>query len=132
MMLERLDPMERWNLALAGGGLVASFVFATPAFASSFALGAALEAVNFRALRASCARVLAGELAGARPWLIVLAHPIALLLGISTVVPAVLIVAWITRPPIDPTAPSLPPDDPSWDRWSVWSGREREPAEDES
>jgi hypothetical protein len=28
------------------------------------------------------------------------------------------------RPPVDESAPCLPPDDPSWDRWSVWRGGE--------
>jgi hypothetical protein len=46
-------------------------------------------------------------------------------------VPAVLIGAWWLRPPIDPNAPVLPPDDPAWDHWSVWRADVVEPAEEE-
>lgn len=134
----RLDPMERWNLAFSAGGVAVSLAFASPAFAGSFALGAALEAVNFRALRASAARLLSGEIAGGGLWTALLgmrltmlfvsmgialaagAHPIGMLLGVSTVVPAVLVSAWLLRPAIDPNAPALPADDPAWERYSVW------------
>jgi hypothetical protein len=144
-----LDPMERLNLGFASGGLAASLAFGSPAFATSFALGAALEAVNFRALRACCTRLLAGELQGAGVWTALLgmrlsmllvsmgialvagAHPLGLMLGVTTIVPAALLGAWWLRPAIDPDAPCLGPDDPSWDRWSVWRGGEVEPLEEE-
>jgi hypothetical protein len=144
-----LHPLERWNLGLSAGGIAASMAFASPAFAGSFALGAALEAVNFRALRACCTQLLTGQLSGSGVWTALLgmrlsmlfvsmgialvagAHPLGLLLGVSTVVPAALLGAWWMRPPIDEGAPCLGPDDPSWDRYSVWRAGETEPTEDE-
>jgi hypothetical protein len=141
--------MERINLGISAGALAVSLALAPPLFSGSLALGVALEAVNFRALRVSAARLFAGELQGGRTWVAVLglrlamlmgsmgvalaagAHPIGLLIGVSTIVPASLIGAWVMRPPIDPAAPSLPPDDPSWDRYSVWRAGEREPMEED-
>jgi hypothetical protein len=38
--------------------------------------------------------------------------------------PATLIEAWRSRPSIDPNAPRLADDDPSWDRWNPWLARE--------
>jgi hypothetical protein len=50
------------------------------------------------------------------------ANPIALLIGLSIVVPAVVIDAWHHRPAIEncELVPAPPPDDPSWDDWSLW------------
>ena len=45
-----VDPIERLNLAFAASAVAASFVWATPVFALSLAVGAALEAFNFRGL----------------------------------------------------------------------------------
>lgn len=141
-----LHPMERLNLGIASGALAVSLVVAPPAFSSSLALGIALEAVNFRALRLSAQRLLSGQLGGSGTWVALLgmrltmlllsmgialaagAHPLGLLAGVSTIVPAALVAAWLWRPPVDPAAPALPPDDPSWDHYSVWLAREREPA----
>jgi len=144
-----LDLLDRLNLAFSVSGLAASLAIASPAFAGSFALGAALEAVNFRALRAVSARLFSGELQGAGLWTAVLglrltmlfvamgialvagAHPLALLLGVSTVVPASLIGAWWLRPAVDPSAPTAPADDPDWDAYSVWRADVRPAPEDE-
>jgi hypothetical protein len=146
--LARLDPMERLNLTFSTGGLAAALAMSSPGFAGSYALGAALEVVNFRALRACTTRVLSGELDG-RLWTALLgmrltvlfvsmgialtagAHPIGLLLGVSTIVPSCLLGAWLMRPPIDASAPALDADDPSWDRWSVWRAGEVEPNEED-
>lgn len=147
--LSGLDPIERMNLTLSTGGLAASLAFASPAFAAAYVLGAALEAVNFRALRACSARLLAGQLGGGSLWTALLgmrltilflsmgialvagAHPLGLLLGVSTIVPAALGGAWLVRPAVDPNAPALAADDPSWDRWSVWRAGEIEPNEED-
>jgi hypothetical protein len=144
-----LHPMERLNLGISAGAIAVSLAVASPSFSGSLALGAALEAVNFRALRASSARLFSGEIQGGRPWVLLLglrlvlllgsmgvalaagAHPIGLLIGVSTIVPAALIGAWLMRPPIDPSAPGLPPDDPSWDLYSVWRAGEREPIQED-
>lgn len=144
-----LHPMERLNLGISAGALAVSLAVASPAFSGSLALGVALEAVNFRALRVATGRLFAGELQGASAWALLFAirlvmllaamgvalaagaHPIGLLAGVSTIVPAALIGAWVMRPPVDPAAPSLAPDDPSWDLYSVWHAGDREPAEED-
>jgi len=141
--------LQGLNLTLSAGGLAASALFAGPAFTAAYALGAALEAVNFRALCACASRVLSGQLDGSRFWIALLglrlamlfgamgvalvagAHPLGLLLGVSTVVPAVLVGAWWLAPPVDPSAPALPADDPAWDHWSVWRADVVEPAADD-
>lgn len=144
-----LDLLDRLNLAFSVSGVAASLAIASPAFAGSFALGAALEAVNFRALRLATARLFSGELSGGSAWallfairltmllgamgvaLVAGAHPIGLLVGVSTIVPAALLGAWWIRPPLDPDAPALAPEDPSWDTWSVWRAGEVEPGEED-
>lgn len=141
--------LQGLNLTLSAGGLAASALFAGPAFTAAYALGAALEAVNFRALCACTTRLLTGQLEGGRVWVALLglrltmmfgamgvalaagAHPLGLLLGVSTVVPAVLFGAWWLAPPVDPAAPALPADDPAWDHWSVWRGDVVTPDEDD-
>ena len=49
-------------------------------------------------------------------------RPVGLLLAL----PGVFVWAWRNRPPLvaEPVRPALAPDDPSWDRWSVWRARE--------
>ena len=59
---------------------------------------------------------------------------IALLIGLSLAMPAVVIDAWRSRPPVLDASqlPTVPPDDPSWDRWSAWRVREMDqPLDDE-
>ena len=140
-----IDPVERLNLALSAGAVAASFALVSPLFAASLAVGAVLETVNFRGLRRSAKALFDGQLAGGAGWsmafgirfallaismgvaLYVGAHPVGLVIGLSLIVPAVVIEAWRNRPP-EPAepAPSLPPDDPSWDRWNPWLARERD------
>ncbi|HSJ98550.1 MAG TPA: hypothetical protein VLC53_15860 [Myxococcota bacterium] len=147
---ESSQALQKLNLTLSAGGIAASALLVGPAFTAAYALGAALEAVNFRALCACASRMLSGQLADSRGWLVLLgmrltllfaamgvallagAHPIGLLLGVSTVVPAVLIGAWWLAPPIDPNAPALPADDPAWDHWSVWRADVVEPDDEEA
>jgi hypothetical protein len=144
-----LDPIERTNLALCGGAAALSLAFASPAFATSLLAGAALESLNFCGLRRSAEFFFGGTppggagfraLAGLRFLLLALgiatglalgAHPVGFVIGLSLIVPAALIEAWRHRPPIDPSAPALGPDDPAWKRWDAWLVREREPGEDE-
>ena len=131
--------VERLNLTLCAGAVAASLALFSPHVAGSVATGAALEALNFRTLHGSARRFFAGELGGPGLWLgvvglrlgvlggaIVLAlllgaHPAALVVGLSLVVPAVVIDAWRHRPAIVDQSdyPVPPPDDPSWDRFSV-------------
>jgi hypothetical protein len=145
----RLDPMERLNVGISAGAVAAGFALASPAFAASLAAGAAIEALNFRALRSAAERLFAGDAAMGRAWGVGFglrfaflavaisaalgagAHPIALVLGLSTTIPAVLIGACLQRPAVDPNAPPLPPDDPSWEAWNPWLARERNAARDE-
>ena len=144
-----IGPIERWNLAISAGAVVTSLVVATPGFALSLALGAALEAVNFRSLQRSARFLLFEAIAGARGWIVVFAlrfsllavcigaalyfgaHAIALLLGLSLIIPAVLLEAWRTRPPVLADAPALDADDPSWERWNPWLAREEDSDPDE-
>jgi hypothetical protein len=141
--------MERVNFGISAGAIAVSAAFASPVFTSSLVLGIALEAVNFRALRLATARLFSGELSGGSAWallfairltmllgamgvaLVAGAHPIGLLVGVSTIVPAALLGAWWIRPPLDPDAPALAPEDPSWDTWSVWRAGEVEPGEED-
>lgn len=140
----KLERVERLNLTLSAGAVAATFALASPHVASSLAIGAALEAMNFGALVRGARLYLGGGEQGSGPWLalfsvrfvllgagIVLAmqagaHPIALLCGLSIAIPTVLIDAWLNRPAIDADAPGAgewtvpPPDDESWDRYSIW------------
>ncbi len=140
-----IDPIERWNLAISAGAVATSLALATPAFATSVAVGAALEAANFRALRRSAQFLFWGALPGQRGWVAVFglrftllaigigaalyfgADALGLLIGLSLIVPATLFEAWRSRPPSDPNAPRLPDDDPSWDGWNPWLARESAP-----
>jgi len=143
--------VERLNLTLSAGAVAASFAWASPHFAGSLAAGAALEALNFRTLHGAARRFFAGELGGPGLWLGVVAlrlgvlgtamafaiaaglEPIALVIGLSLVMPAVLIDAWRNRPEpvLQPDYPVPPPDDPAWDRFSVWkfSAMDEQPEE---
>jgi hypothetical protein len=144
----KIDPIERTNLALCAGAAAASWWLVTPGFALSLGAGALLEAINFRGLRRSAEFLFGGYLGGGTGWqglfalrfgLLVLgigaalwlgAHPVGLLIGLSLIMPATIFEAWRSRPPLDPNAPALAPDDPSWDRWNPWLAREGEPDED--
>jgi len=146
-----LARVERLNLGLSAGAVAASFALATPHFATSLAIGAALEAVNFGSLYRASRHFFAGTFAGAGPWMglfvmrfvllaagIILtllggAHPVALAIGLSIAMPAVLLDAWVNRPEVmDPaTLPALDADDPSWDEYSVWRSGEIESRSDQ-
>jgi hypothetical protein len=137
-----IDPVERWNLAISAGAVATSLAVATPVFTTSLAVGAALEAANFRALRRSAQFLFWGVMPGQRAWAAVFglrfsllavgicaalyfgADAAGLLIGLSLVMPATIIETWRSRPPIDPNAPRLADDDPSWDRWNPWLARE--------
>lgn len=147
----KLERVERLNLGLSAGAVAASFALATPHFATSLALGAFLEAMNLGALHRGAKHLFAGEISGAGPWLglfavrflllavgifVVIqagAHPVALVIGLSIAMPAVLIDAWLRRPELIPheALPAVDPDDPSWDRYSVWRAREVLPDPDD-
>lgn len=145
----RIDPIERMNLTLSAGAVAASLVFTTPAFALSLAVGALLEAVNFRGLRRQAQLLFWGQIRSGGAWtgvfglrfgILVLgiaaalyfgADPAGLLVGLSLIMPAALLEAWRTRPAVDPDAPALAHDDPAWEDWDPWLAREREPREDE-
>lgn len=142
--------VERLNLTLSAGAVAASYALFTPQIATSVAAGALVEAVNFRAMHASARRFFGGELGGAGLWMgvgglrlatvagaILLAvmlgaHPLGFAAGLSIVMPAVLIDSWRHRPAmIDQSDyPVPPPDDPDWDRRSIW-GFETEAPEEE-
>jgi len=137
-----------WNLAFSAGACAASWVVLSPRFATSLALGSLLESVNFRSLWHSSERILlagAGRGAalggfGLRFVLLAIvlgvalhagAHPVGLLIGVSLIVPAIVLAAWRSRPLPGVPGPAPPPDDPSWDRWNPWLARERQAAGEE-
>lgn len=138
----------RWNLAFSAGAAAAGWAAVSPRFGASLALGALLEAVNFRSLfraseQALLSRAPAGAAVGAFGLRFVLlgaalwvalgagAHPVGLVVGLSLIVPAVLFAAWRARPAPGPVLPVPPPDDPSWDDWNPWLARERTPSEED-
>lgn len=147
-------PIGSWHLGLALVGVGAAWLLATPLFAASLALGAALEAANFRTLRRSCEKIFSGMAGtgarsgiaailafGLRYGLLLAAvgaaihagiHPVGLVIGLSLIVPSTLIAAWATRPLPDETAQPLDPDDPSWETWNPWLARENTAEEDDS
>jgi hypothetical protein len=145
----QLDSVERLNLAIAAGAVAVGYAAVGPVFATSLALGAGIEGVNFRALRSGSQRLFAGDLSVGKAWVVGFAlrfvllaaaialalragaHPVGLVLGLSTMVPAVIVGAWRTRPPIGDPEPGPAPDDPSWDAWNPWLAREHDPAERE-
>jgi hypothetical protein len=138
-----------YSLAFSAGAAAASWALVSPRFAGSLALGAALEAMNFRALFRYWRVALLGRgraglfaigsfglrflLLGGALWAALAygAHPVGLLIGLSLVLPAVVIAAWRARPLPDPSAPALAADDPSWEVWNPWLARERDPEEEE-
>ena len=141
--------MLGYSLAFSAGAAAVSWAFVSPHFAGSLALGAALEAANFRALFGHWRSALLGGgsrsraalgsfgvrfvLLGAAVWVALAlgAHPIGLLIGLSLVVPGVVLAAWRARPAPCPDAPALDADDPSWEAWNPWLARERDPEADE-
>ena len=141
-----------WNLALSTGACAASYALVSPRFAMALAVGAALEVMNFRSLFTSSRQIFfagAEGINGAGPAIgafglrfLLLAVVIffaiqagldaaGLLVGLSLIMPAAVVAAWRARPAIDPNAPMLPPDDPSWDGWNPWLAREITPDEDD-
>ena len=146
-----IDPIERTNLTLSAGAVAASYVLAGPLFAGSLAVGALLEAVNFRGLRRQAQFLFWGQIRSGGAWsgvfalrfgILVLgigaalffgADPAGLLVGLSLIMPAAVLEAWRARPAVDPTAPALDADDPGWERWNPWLAREDdEPEEDDA
>lgn len=141
----RVERVERWNLALCAAAVAASLSLWAPVFAVSIAAGALLELVNFRGMVRAGRRLFAGSAGGwGAGWslrflflavgigvaLYAGAHPVGLVIGLSMIIPAAVIEAWRSRPPVVPDAPALPPDDPTWDRWDPWLARERDDDEE--
>jgi len=138
-----IDPIERWSLAISAGAVVTSFALVSPGFAIGVAVGATLESVNFRGLLRSTRLLFQGMLPSQRAWtagfalrfgllafgicaaLYLGANAAGLLVGLSLVIPAVIIEALRSRPEISENLPAPDPDDPSWDRWNAWLAREK-------
>jgi hypothetical protein len=137
-----------WHAAISTAAALLAFALATPKFALSLLLGAALQTLNFRGLFGLAqsalvqqARVASGfalrlSLVAALLFVAIRAGVDAagLLAGITTLVPAVLVAAWQARPRnvADVGAlPALAPDDPSWDQYSLWLARESESEREE-
>jgi hypothetical protein len=132
-----------WNLAFSAGACALSFALVSPRFALGLAVGALLEAANFRSLWRSCERIFLSGAPGAGPavatfglrfallgaviFLVLRAgvNAAGLLVGLSLVIPAAVLAAWRARPPILADAPALAQGDGEWDRWNPWLARER-------
>jgi hypothetical protein len=137
-----------WHAAISAFAALLGFALATPKFALSLLLGAALQTLNFRGLfvfaqsafenqaRAASGFALRLPLFGALVFVAIKSGVDAagLLAGITTLVPSVLIAAWQARP-VDvadlSALPALAADDPSWDHYSLWLAREREAQREE-
>ena len=144
-----IERVQGLNLGLSAGAVAVSWMLLSPLFAASLAAGAALEAANFRSLRRSCPLIFQAGVSGsgaaassfglrfvllaAAVGLAVYlgAHPVGLVIGLSLIVPSVVIAAWMARPEPAPATPAPPPDDPSWDEWNPWLARERDAEEDQ-
>ncbi len=137
-----------WHAAFSAAAGLVAFALATPKFALSLLLGAALQTMNFRGLfglartafaqeaRAASGFALRLPLFGALVFVAISAGVDAggLLAGITTLVPAVVIAAWQSRPRDVADLASLPalaPDDPSWELYSPWLARERDTEREE-
>ena len=144
------ENIERLNFAFSAGAVATPAVVASPQVNPTIALGAVLQKVKIRARRRATDALFSGHVRGARPWTFLFAlrfaflagvmyvaieagaHPIGLLLGLSAIVPASLLVAWRSKPPVvESSVPVPPPDDPSWDAWNPWLARERTVVEEE-
>lgn len=139
-------PAERVNMGISAGAVAASLATMSPHFAGSLAVGAILEAMNFRFMHGVAEALFAGVVNGGGPWVGVLslrislvvggivaamtagANPLALTIGLSLAMPAAVIAAVLHRPEIIPQEadPGLDPDDPSWDSYSIWRAAERD------
>jgi hypothetical protein len=144
-----VDPVQKLNLALTAGGVAASLVLASPGFALSLGIGGVVEGVNFRGLKQAGRALVSGEIAPSRfgvpgfglrflflagaifAALHAGANPVGLLIGLSLIMPAVVVDAWRNRPAIDPDAPVLDPDHEDWDTWNPWVASERAPEEED-
>jgi hypothetical protein len=144
-----IERVQGLNLGLSAGAVAISWMLLSPLFAVSLAAGAVLETANFRSLRRSCQAIFqagvsgggaAASAFGLRFVLLAVAvglalylgaHPVGLLIGLSLIVPSVIIAAWMARPEPAPATPAPPPDDPSWDEWNPWLARERDDEEDQ-
>ena len=117
----------------------------SPHFALSLAAGAAFETVSYghllRSTRSMFETAAGGNAGGGLRFgfgalfvaaaIFLGAHPVGLLVGVSLIMPVLVVEAWRHRPPVLADAPRLAPDDPDWDRWNPWLAREREDEEDE-
>jgi hypothetical protein len=139
-----IERVQGLNLGLSAGAVALSWVLLSPLFAASLGAGAILSAANFRSLRRSSQAIFGAGVSGSGAAmtafglrfgllaaavgfaLYIGAHPVGLLIGLSLIVPAVVVAAWIARPEPVPAAPGPPPDDPSWEEWNPWLARERE------
>ncbi len=144
-----VDPVQRINLTLTAGGVAASLFLVSPGFALSLGIGGVVAAINFRSLHRTARAIFTGQVTAGRfgspgflgrfallsavifVALYVGAHPVGLLIGLSLIMPAVIVDAWRNRPLIDPDAPALESDHEDWDLWNPWVASERNPEEED-
>lgn len=133
-------PIERINVALSAGTVATAAVVASPLFALSVAVGAVLESLSFRGLSIASRAFFGGVVRGQVAWLLLLAmrlglvgtllffalrlgaDPIGLLIGLSVILPASVVGALRMRPPVDPNARPLEPEEDADSDWG-WDAR---------
>jgi hypothetical protein len=147
----KLYPAEKLNIGISTGAVAASLAIASPHFAGSLAIGAALETLNFRFLHRTGEALFSGVVNGGGSWVSLLAlrlalvlagivvamlggaDPIGLVIGLSLAMPATVAAAVWYRPAILPqeAQPAVDPEDPIWDDYSVWRPGRNLPSPDQ-
>ncbi len=112
------NPIERIHLFVASATIGLSCAFLAKDLSLAVALGSVLGGVNLALLHRSSAKLFSGELKGATGWsaifllrflLFALAigvslgsgiDPVGLIIGFSTILPAVVVATWKTRPAV--------------------------------
>lgn len=142
----------RWYLALVAGAVSVAWFASSPGVAISLLCGAGIGALNFFLIYRNCQAIFLGAAGGERNGTVVAAlgfclrfgmlllvvavsiyigaHPVGLVIGLSLIVPAILIQTWISRPAVDRAATLAPLDDGCREIWNASLVREEITEED--
>ena len=136
------------NLLICGSLLVGAAFFVSPRFASSIAMGIALESFNLRNLRRSAHFFIHGAAAQGAAWipsaalrfglsiLVVAvtisygASPMGLVLGVISLFPALIYDSWKQLKAL-PVQVNQPATDEEWELWNPWLANETIQRDDE-
>ena len=142
--------MWKWYLGFVSMIVTLAWLFGPSGVAVSILFGASIVAVNFFLLYRNCQAIFAGAADGERNGkvaaalgfslrflllLLVVAvsiyigtHPIGLVIGLSLIVPSILVHTWINRPATDEA--SAFNDEEGWETWNPSLAREEVTDED--